>query len=711
MDPMMQPADTANSFLHDTTFDQADPAGSAISRDKPEPTESRGALVKRLLSQISSAKRHHEKAFKRMRADMDFAFKHGCGEQWPEQREDDDRYTANIVQRHVQARVAALYAKHPTVVARRRRRMDFAIWDESLDALANAKAEMLSASQMGGMPSMQAGALLQDAEQGLASRRNLDRIGSTLEIVFKHALTEQQPDVKRSIKQLVRRVLTCGVGYVRLGYQRQMAKREETQARIQDITERVQTIERLQADLQDGEFDENAAESEELRQALKALQAEPEVIVREGLTFDFPLATRVIVDPQCRQIIDFVGATWVAEEIPMSCNMIKEMYGVDVAESGDVENERPKAYIDHAEGEEARDADRLHDVYLLYDRKTGLKYTLCKGHSDFLEEPAAPEIQTERFFPYYPLAFNAIESEKEVFPPSDVRLLRHIQREYNRLKESLRQHRIANRPLYVTPAGALEDDDVDGKGQPALDNYPAHAVLVLNGLKDGQAVDTLLQPVKKIAVDPNLYETRGIFDDLTRVVGAPEASLGGTGSATATESSIAEGARVSSLSSNVDDLDDMLSALARDGGQVLLLNMSQETVKEIAGPGAIWPEVTASQAAKEIYLEIEAGSSGRPNKAQDLANFERAAPFLMQLPGIDPAWLARYVLKILDDKLDPTDALQKGVQSIVAQNQMAQPSTGNAATDPAQQGAQGAENKPQQPGRPGGPQPAFPVPS
>ena len=54
--------------------------------------------------------------------------------------------------------------------------------------------------------------------------------------------------------------------------------------------------------------------------------------------------------------------------------------------------------------------------------------------------------------------------------------------------------------------------------------------------------------------------------------------------------------------------------------------------------------------SKEIYLEIEAGSSGRPNQAQQLQNFERLAPILMQLPGVKPQFLAKEAIRRMDDK-------------------------------------------------------------
>jgi hypothetical protein len=106
----------------------------------------------------------------------------------------------------------------------------------------------------------------------------------------------------------------------------------------------------------------------------------------------------------------------------------------------------------------------------------------------------------------------------------------------------------------------------------------------------------------------------GIFEDMQRVTGNAEANLGSTAGGTATESSIAESSRQGTLGLDGDDLDDMLTALFRAAGQVLLGNLSAETVKQIVGPGAVWPELSRQDIMAELWLEVKAGSSGPPER-------------------------------------------------------------------------------------------------
>jgi len=282
-----------------------------------------------------------------------------------------------------------------------------------------------------------------------------------------------------------------------------------------------------------------------------------------------------------------------------------------------------------------------------------------------------------------------------------VHLMRSMAHEYNRAREGLREHRKANRPAYLTPAGALEEEDKE-----KLANRPAHGVITVQGMQSGQKSEDLVTPLKTIGIDPNLYEVGTVFDDVQLAVGAQEANFGGTAGATATETSVAESSRMSALGAQVDELDSFMSEIARSAGAIMFQQMSAKQVKKIAGPGAVWPELTAQEIADEIQLEIEAGSTGKPNQAAELRNIERVLPFIIQIPGIDPKWLAKEVLKRMDDKLDLDAALAEGMKSVVAMNGM---QDANAAAG-MNQGAAGGMNAPM-PGAPGvgptGPMPTM----
>lgn len=676
--------------------------GKLMQREAPTVEPARAALVKRWLDDVREARKHWEKDFKRMRRNMKFA----GGKQWPGQTDEDERFMVNLVQRVLKSTVSALYAKNPTVVAKRREKLDFTIWDGRPETVTQAQQALAAAAQQaqagqsemehGGAPApvnpamdamvQQATALLADVQQGVERRTMMDKVGKTLVACVEYYLGENDPTFKLQMKQMMRRARTTGVGYVELEFQREMDLSPAQTAKISDMAERLATIGRLTADLQDGQHDENSAEAEELRLATAAIRAEPEMIVREGLVFSFPNSTRIIPSISTEKLMGWVGSEWVAKDILLSPARVKEIYGVDIGTSFTAY----KTVASSPSGGETRKiADRskgLACISHIYDKQTGMQLVVCEGYPDFLREPGTPDIFIEQFFPYFAVTFNDVEDEGELFPKSDVELLTHIQKEYNRSKEALRQHRIANRPLYLSPAGAFEEDEVK-----SLQGYAGHSVIQLQGLEKGQKAADVLMPVQKIGVDPNLYETESLFADIMRVTGNAEANLGGTGNSSATESNIAEGSRQGSLGLDGDDLDEMLSALFRACGTVLLTELSAETAKEIAGPGAVWPELSRAEVAKELWLEVKGGSSGRPNQSRDAATFERLYPLLVQVPGISPRWLAEKALSIADDDADMNDAIIDGIPSIIAQNAMAQPATGNPATDPTAQGGRGGD--------------------
>ena len=321
-----------------------------------------------------------------------------------------------------------------------------------------------------------------------------------------------------------------------------------------------------------------------------------------------------------------------------------------------------------------------------YDKTSGLVYYVADGYDKFLREPASPDVFVEDFWPVYALTFNAVESEDELFPPSDVHLIYDMQRDYNTSRQGQREHRKAARPRWTYPNGAIEKEDAE-----KLANAEPFTATGIN-LPPGQKLSDMLEPVPVPGVDPNLYEVGQIFSDVTLVVGTNESQFGGTARATATESAIAANASASSDGSSIDDLDAFLTAVARAAGQVLLREMSEETVMRVAGPGAVWPQMTLADISDELFLEVEAGSTGKPNQAVEIQNWTQMMPFLIQLKGIDPLWLARESIRRLDDRVDLTEAVAEGMPSMMAMNHMAQVSTGDPATDPNAQGGEGSAN-------------------
>lgn len=707
MDPML---DQPDMFAPEMSLSAADTTnGKIMERDTPEVEEARAALVTQWTDKVKAAKAHWEPAFKRMHEDQDFAI----GLQWSKDRE-DKRYQANITLRMVAQKTAFLYAKNPRAVAKRREKISHTVWDGTQAQLAQMQQGLMQTMQTGMAADpamqgamMQAAEVFQDADRVHKEAQQLDLIAKTLELLYDYNVSEQLHPFKQMMKMVVRRTITTGVGYVKIGFQRVMDKRPEVEAKIADISQRLATLERLSTDLADGEIDEMSAEAEQLRLTVKSLAEQVEFVVREGLTFDYPASTAIIPAINTVHLREFLGSDWVAQEYALTPDEVKEIYGVDVGSSFTAYSKLSGSTRSNNGGTASAAADRLRNssseskdgrctVWEIYSRKDGLVYEVCDGYPQFLREPRAPETDIDRFYPWFALAFNECEHEDEIFPPSDVRLMKDMQLEYNRARQGLREHRIAARPKTIVSSGMLDDEDIT-----KLENHPANAVIEINGLQPGQDVKTVLQAFTGPGLDPNLYEINPIYEDVMRTTGVQEANLGGTSSGTATESQIAEASRQTSMGSNIDDLDDLLSQLAHAGGQILLKEVSAETAKKIVGVGAVWPELSRQEIAEDLWLEVEAGSTGRPNQAQEIANVERLMPILLQIPGLDPEQLATEVLRRLDDKMDIKRMFKPMTPSVTMMNAMTQPTLPGAGQQAGQEGGPAGAASSGAPGQPG----------
>jgi hypothetical protein len=696
-----------------------------VNKEAPPGSEDAAKYIAWWQDRILSARQYHSDAFTRMMEDSRFV----RGIQWDNQSDvTDPRYVVNIAQSEVAASVATLYAKNPTFTAKRKPRMDFAIWDENPKTYEEAQMAVAEAIQKAALmpPTLMQGpdglpvqvqtppeippdalALINDVNEGKLRRQIHERTARTLELLFDQQLLQQQPSFKREMKQLVRRVETVGVGYMKLGFQRMQELSPEGSLRMGDLTSRLATMEALAAKAENAEGGDYAKDAETLRIMIKTLQESSVVITREGLTVNFPRATALIIDPACTQLQGFLGARWVAEEFSLTACKIQEIYKKDVRSKASAYSRNriegaadPWAPNRKKGPNDGRDWDDTFRVWELYNLDTGAVMTICEGFDEYLREPGPPDVMIEQFFPYYPVTFNDVEDETCIFPPSTVRLIRHQQQEINRQKEALRQHRINSKPQYAAVNGSMSDEDRSN-----MEAAPAFAVIELNALEAGQSVDQLLQQIKKHPIDPNMYNSNETVEDIRRITRRSDARIGGVSKASATADSIAEDSRQGEDRSKADDLDDLLSAFARDAGIVLMMNTSKEQVVKLVGPGAMWPESNPAELLEDLYIDVEAGSSGKPNQALEVATFQRLFPVLVQTPGIRPEWLAKTAIKMADSTIDFTEAYLEGLPSIQAMNAMLQksvspqPGTGDPATDPQAQGGEGANKTPRPPGQ------------
>lgn len=688
----------------DMMMDPGAPQGSAsgVQRETPDIDPGERASVSKWQKKALAAKKFFEKDFKRMREDMKIT-KQGGSDEWV----NAGNYTVPIIGRHINQSVSSLYAKNPTAIVEKRKTLDYMLWDGKAET-ALAALQGLMQGDISQMP------LVQDIEQGRQRHEMLMKIAKTLEVLFDYYSNEQKPRLKPLMKAMVRRAKTCCVGYLMLGFQREYGElTPDESAELADARNKMSELQRRIDDFLDEAHDSETCQEEmfELETLIADLENKQNTILREGPKFMFPRATEIIVDPACTQLMGFIGAGWIAREFHKTPDEVQRIYKVDLKKSFTPYREHGKGEMAEyhrsadSDGKETEDKIGMVCIWEFYNKDLEQTFTIADGYPGYLVKPKQPDYYMEGFWPVFAVTFNDVEQEEGLYPFSDPHQLKHVQAEYNRSREYRRLHREANKPKYAAVKGRLTEADKD-----KLSNAPAHAVIEFESLGQGEKIGDLVQRFESVPIDPALYETNAEMEDILRTVGGNEASIGGASGATATENSIAEGSRQTSLQSNIDDLDEFLTDVFSALGQLLIMELSVETVKEIAGQGAVWPEMDRESVIKQLNLKVRAGSSGRPNKAAELANMERGMPYLIQLPGVNPYPLAHRYADLLEIALD--DIVIEGMPSIQAMNsQLGRASQGaGGPNDPNAQGNQGTNNQTSTQTNEPGSQPAFTQP-
>lgn len=647
------------------------------------------AAVKRWLAKIKEAKRYFQADFERMKDNMEFA---AGFQRRGQSKMDSDEIIVNLVIRTINQKVAQLYARDPKAIAKRRKRMDYRLWDGDMQTLMQAVQEVSTAVPSGLMPSPNSLALIADFNAGDAWRKLIKKIGDALEIIYQFQCDNQQPSFKFQMKQLVRRVVTTGVGFVRLNCvigDDEPLSSSGTDDSIEGMKKRVAA---LVDEIQQRDLPPDHPHMEDLRELMDAIDVaeqsgEEAQGIQEKIVFDFPESTAIILDPECKSLKGFIGARWIAQEHIVSledANSYFELRGDDAIKTGGElitysEDGKELGKGSSATGSQT-DGLPPHPmvcVFEVFDREHQNTFFVVDGYKKYAQAPSPVNPKLTRFWPIFALAFNDIEVKRGLkatcYPPSDVQLMKAAQQEWNRTRQAFREQRQANIPFYMGKAGVFTDKDKN-----SLADHENSEIIWLQGLPQDADVNKYLAAFKPAPIDPLLYDVRPQEQDIQLAVGAQQADLGAAQPhVTATNSSIAEQSRINGVSSNADDLDDLLTDLAQASGEVILRVFTKDTVIRIAGQGAeCWPDNNKVDFINELYLTVVAASSGRPNRAVDIANAERMMPIVLQAMQNPQLWpFVTYMMRILDDRLDIADFMPPmpmvGAQQPIQQGQQA----------------------------------------
>ena len=195
----------------------------------------------------------------------------------------------------------------------------------------------------------------------------------------------------------------------------------------------------------------------------------------------------------------------------------------------------------------------------------------------------------------------------------------------------------------------------------------------------GEDAKSVLVPIQYNQIDPALYDTATIRAELELIWGIQEALASSIRTAkTLGEAEIQEKGTEARQDYKRDSLEEMLGDLAYTSAEIVLQQLPDDEVREIAGPEAFWPATADQKLTLEdlrtlVQVEIRAGSTGKPNTRLRQETWNATAPvlkqaieYLAQLRQSSPLDVANCIEQIVietlersGERLDPNRFLPK----------------------------------------------------
>lgn len=486
----------------------------------------------------------------------------------------------------------------------------------------------------------------------------LDLFSQTLEIVISKLWKKGK--LKRQARRAVRSAMTVGVGYIKLSWQERAERDPLIQQQINDLQDSMARIARLMEEAQESQTQEIEAKRLQIEQHRSALEERAERVVARGLAIDFVRSENLAVAPGV-EILQLADAPWVCEYLYMRLEdaakrfpdvsleklrkatryqQVKPKYEHDAPETTVTSDEASTYRLADSVNTTPSDTDYIciEEIWSLDD---GIVYTTAEGLDFWLADPAPPNVKSPRFYPYFPLAFIEVDGERS--PQSLVYRTWKLQNEYSRTRSAWAKLRRRSQQGVLFDSGEIEPASAKKleKGQ----------IQEFTGIKtvSGRPLKDVFIPKPLAIPNPALYDTVPILRDMDRSWGIQEALQGSIESAkTATEAEIQQTGFQSRTGSMRDLLEDWLSEMAVYTAQVATQMLTQEDVLALAGPDAVWPEIsTADELEMLVDVDIRAGSTGKPNTRGEREAWATILPLVQnaiaqvgQLRGSSPSEIA-----------------------------------------------------------------------
>ncbi len=387
----------------------------------------------------------------------------------------------------------------------------------------------------------------------------------------------------------------------------------------------------------DSSYDNMLEAQAELQQQMAALQANVEVQRNTGMVIDTGAAEDLIFPCELREIgPDYLDSPWIAQRIWYTEKQAETTLGLtdkDIAKARSYaapSDERTVKHDSFGYDEYKRQTQGTHTKWVccfeIWDKTSNTVFTIVDGIDQFVRPPFVPSPQTERFYPFFVLAFHPIDGRR--YPISDVKMIYKLQDEYSRTRSNFAKHRERAVPSRIARGSQISESDANKLRQPDINE-----LVVVEGQEGDQSTPlsnhVAILPYPQ--VDPGLYNVVPITFDLEQVIGLQDANRGAVQQPkTATEAEIMQNSLVTRITERQDVLEDMMYDMTKYVIEYTAQAYTQDDVIRFCGMGAVWPQMPLDQIYKHLNLEIRAGTTGRPMRQMEQQNWAIVSPQIQQ---------------------------------------------------------------------------------
>lgn len=447
--------------------------------------------------------------------------------------------------------------------------------------------------------------------------------GEACEALLDEMLT-QRCALKKRAKRILTSAYTNAVGWWKLSWQQGRPADPLIQNRLRDSQDNLQRIQQQRAELQDPsagtELDRKIAE---LQESIAGMQTEAERRIGRGLVLDFVMPDdMLILDPSIFEIQDYMRAGKIAQCVWMTCEQYETAFGYkpEKAKKFSAKPKPDETATQSGQGSEA--GSQLVRVFEVWDQESNRVHTVCLGEEGLCRESYSPDWTGERWYPFFLLLWNEIDGA--YLPPSDVELTDAVVREYNEAREDLEKDRRDARPFTLfRKGGQLTPTDVDN-----IRNRRGNDLIGVEAVGNAPLTNDIAA-VTLGNINPAVYDTTPARSDMEQLVGGGDAARGSVLKAkTATEAEILSQGLRGRSAERTDVIEDLLSEVGVYALEIMLRKMTADEVRKIAGPDAMWPELSAEDAFDQVSVRVRGGSTGRPDRLQEQDRWTKLMPVI-----------------------------------------------------------------------------------